>query len=114
MKRNKENLEKRRHNLIFYGLLYVKPDLRDEWITFSLSNTRDWYSLDIIEKSIYMMEQLDRGASYKEAKDVCDEMKKLDKRSDDYVDQTLEFFYNKESKTKTYCYNLFEYGKALK
>ena len=114
MKRNKQNLEKRRHNLIFYGLLYVKPELRDEWITFALANTRDWYSLDIIEKSILMMEQFDRGTSYKEAREVCDENKILDKRSEDYVDQTIEFFYNKDQLRKVYCEQLNEYGKVLK
>ncbi len=114
MKRNKQNLEKRRHNLIFYGLLYVKPELRDEWVTFALANTRDWYGLDIIEKSILMMEQFDRGKSYTEAREVCDENKKLDKHSEDYVDQTLQFFYNKDPKTKVNCNELYEYRKVLR
>ena len=100
--------------MIFYGLLYVKPELRDEWITFSLANTRDWYGLDVIEKSILMMEQFDRGKSYKEAREICDESKQLDERREGYVDKTLQFFYNKDSKTKINCDQLYDYGKVLR
>ena len=59
------------------------------------------------------MEKFDRGYSYNEAKDLCDEMKKLDKRSDDFVDQTVNFFYNNDYRTKPYCTELYEYRKEL-
>ena len=31
--------------MIFYGLLYVKPELRDEWVTFALANTTTYAEL---------------------------------------------------------------------
>ncbi len=114
MKRDKKTLQKKRHNLIYKGLLYIDLGLTDEWITFSLINTRDWDSYDVINKSVDMMSRLEAGYSYKEAKEDSDrELSKLSKAGEDFVDKTLDFFYKPGARTKTDSYKLYELEKKL-
>lgn len=114
MEKNNRRFRRIRHDLIFASLLYVKPELVDEWITFSLNNTDRTYNSRIIERSYYMMEKLAKGLSYDEAKLACDmEIRKIGEHEEDFVKKTIDFFYNDDPMTRPYCHDLMRYRKSL-